>query len=517
MGYLEFNRWSYEYYKTTTLKNGVCCLAIDEYEIEIFKRQYSLDNLYFKEIGLGSWGKLLNFHDYGDMKIPIYFGLIALQCLAASSMENSETVILEEPNEKAIIISSGNFWDRFCRITGIKKQRLLKCYSEEQNGVPIQEILWHSAKKYLENNLKFQLKIPQKTKGPGRYIQYPKFQVVLNKEDLKEIADKVLNQLDISKGISEENFYRSFLNEFPLQRFNRNNNKVKHEGPTRDIFLKQVFNFYNSGEWKFLNHKHITSKPRRKIKYVIEFGLNNIPYFYKDITEILYPYEIFKGGHLFVFEKIDGVEEFEQSSLFSLNTELLIVSSTPLNIGLNIEHPYAGLNIARCIFNKEEEAPFFLRDRLRKNIDEIPVHLKGIRLGHSWQYIQNFGPEIIGVGFLILYSTFSNPKEQVILENYNSLNCDPGIYTVRVPGFTSLQFIVLEQKPIDLNHENRMGLRLTNFRIENTGILLMGLQLFGNSSMVSNIKINDWVRANIGQHFSSKSALLRSIKYKDYD
>ncbi|WP_447767890.1 hypothetical protein [Sphingobacterium faecium] len=519
MSYLEFNRWAYDYYKTTTLKNGVCCLAIDEYEIEIFKRKYSLDNLYFNEIRLAPWSKLLCSHNYGDLEIPIYFGLIALQCLAASSMENSERVFPFELNEKAIKISAGNFWSRFCDITGIEKEGLLNLYVELKNNVPIQEVIWESVGRFLKDSLEFQLTIPSNIKGPGRYIQFPKSQVVLNKEDLKEIANKVLVRLDLEDAISEEQFNRLFHKEFLSHTFYRNNNKINYQGSTRDIFLKQVFNYYNSGEWNVLSPQNEKSIRHRKNNYVIEFSLSGNIHFYHQMTEIHHPCEVFKGGEVYIFEKVAGSEEFEQSSLFSLNAELIIVSTSPLKMGYVVNHQHIGLNIVRCHFNNENDIPFLLKDRLRKTRDEIPVYLKGIRLGHTWQYIQNFGPEIIGADYSILYTDFTNTKEQLILEEYDSLNCKPGLYTVRVAGFTSLRFIVLEQKEISLHRENEVGLKLNSFTIDTTGILLKGLQLYGESCKLINnkIHINSWVKANIGQGFSSKSTFLKSIKYKHYE
>ncbi|NJI73214.1 hypothetical protein HCX49_08350 [Sphingobacterium kitahiroshimense] len=519
MSYLEFNRWAYEYYRTTTLKNGVCCLAIDEYEIAIFKRKYSLDNLYFKEIRLSPWSNLLCSHNYGDVEIPIYFGLIALQCLAASSMENSERVFSVELNEKAIKISAGNFWSRFCDITGIEKEGLLNFYVELKNNVPIQEVIWESVGRYLKDNLGFQLTIPPAITGTGRYIQYPKSQVVLNKEDLKEIANKVLVCFDLEEAISEEQFYSLFQKEFLLHNFYRNNNKINYQGSTRDIFFKQVFNYYNSGEWRLIESKIEMPRRHRKIKYVIEFSLSGNLHFYNQMTEIHQPYEIFKGGEVNIFEKVAGSEEFEQSSLFSLNTELIIVSTSTLKMGCIVNHKHVGLNIVRCTFNNEKDIPFLLRDKLRKTRDEIPVYLKGIRLGHTWQYIQNFGPEIIGADYSILYTDFTNTKEQLILEGYDSLSCKPGLYIVRVAGFTSLRFIVLEQKGINIHNENEMGLKLNSFTIDTTGILLKGLQLYGQSCTLINnkIHINGWVKANIGQDFSSKSTFLKSIKYKHYE
>lgn len=507
MNYFIFNKWVFDYFRSSTLKNGFCSLAIDEYEIEIFKRKYSLKNLYFNEIRFAPWSKLLLTHRYDDEQIPSYFGLIALQCLAASSME------------KLDIISAANFSNRFCGIIGIESNKLIGFYSEHIDGVPIQEVIWNRAKNYLSDNLGFYLNIPNNIEGPGRYIQFPKSQVVLNKQDLKEIADKVFRNLNLESSISETLFKKLFYEEFLAQTFYRKNNNSKHEGEMQEIFFKQVYNYYNSGEWdKVVDIKEIP-KRSKKIPYFIEFGLKDTIHFFRHMIEVHQLYEIFKGGDVYIFEKVAGSIEFEQSSLFSLNTELVLVSSHPLKLGTDVNHNHLGLHIVRCFFNSKEEIPSFLKGRLRHPKDEVSVYLKGLRLGHSWNYIQNFGPQIIGKNYSILYTDFDNPKEQIIVEEYDSLNCNPGLYRVRIAGFTSLRFVVLNQKDIKRIDEVDCGLKLNSFAIGNDGILLKGLKLCGHSSAVINKRasINSWVKANTNREILPTNTLLKSIKYQYYD
>ncbi|MCS3556927.1 MULTISPECIES: hypothetical protein [unclassified Sphingobacterium] len=507
MSYLEFNKWVYDYYRTTTLKNGFCSLAIDEYEIEIFKKKYSLENLHFREIRLAPWSKLLQPYSYNGLKIPAYFGLIALQCLGASSMENYEE------------ISVTNYSKRFCNVVGVKKKQLEELFSELFAGEHVQELLWNRAKNYLRDNLGFHLSIPNNTKGPGRYNQFPRSQVVLNKEDLKEIADKVLINLDIEKVISEKEFNGIFYRKFLAQTFSRKNNKSKHETTTRDLFFKQVFNYYNSGEWDSIANKKETSKRNRKTTYFIEFGLEDSIHFYRHMTEVHQLYEIFKGDDVYIYERVAGSVEFEQSNLFSLNTELILVSRRRLEIGTNINHKHSGFNIIRCFFTIDDYIPEFLRNKLRNTKDEIPVYLKGVRLGHTWNYVQNFGPEIIGENYSVLYTDFDHPKEQVILEDYNSLECQPGLYNVKVAGHTSLRFVVLDHKDNANVDEVDSGLRLNSFTIDTTGTLLKGLRLYGSlrDTINKEMNINQWSKACTGQDFLSANNLLKSIKYQHYD
>lgn len=506
MNYQVFNKWVYNYYRTTTLKNGFCSFAIDEYEIEIFKKKYSLDNLYFREIRLVPWSKLLEQYDYDGLKIPAYFGLIALQCLGASAMETSEKIYVS------------NFSKRFCNVTGVKKKELAGFFSELFAGEYVQELIWNRAKNYLAKNFDFHLIIPSNTEGPGRYIQFPKSQVVLNKEDLKEIAEKVLINLNLEKAIPEEEFNRTFYTRFLTQSFNSKNNKSKDDITTRDIFLKQVFNYYNSGEWNSLANKKETSKRNRKTTYFIEFGLEDSIHFYENTTEVYQVYEIFKGGGVHIFERIAGSVEFEQSSLFSLNTELVLISSSHLEVETKINHNHSGLNIVRCLFSNKDDVPNYLRNRIRDIKDEVPVYLKGVRLGHTWNYIQNFGPEIIGENYSVLYTDFDYPKDQVMLENYNSLECQPGLYNVRIAGYTSLRFVVLNQRSAITVDEFDNGLRLNSFTIDTDGILLKGLRVCGYSGDTINkeMNINQWAKACTGQDFLSANKLLKSIKYQHY-
>src|SRR5690606_30051815 len=126
--------------------------------------------------------------------------------------------------------------------------------------------------------------------------------------------------------------------------FVRKNNQVRHIGPFKDIFLKQVFNYFNSNDWQLDNYyKSEHSSRKRRDKYVVEFGVDEKPHFYNDQIEISNPAEVFREKDTYIFRKLN-TEEYEESSFFYLREELLIVSTLPLVFGETINHVYDNLN-----------------------------------------------------------------------------------------------------------------------------------------------------------------------------
>ncbi|RTZ03574.1 hypothetical protein EKL98_11305 [Flavobacterium bomense] len=157
--YLEFNNWAFQYYLERNSVSNLGTLAIEVTEIENYCKENDCD-LKFKEIINYDWSKLLH-HETNN--IPKYFGLIALQCFAASRMQYdgiSKTGI-------------NDYQTRFNEVTGITNtQELQSKFKSEFTGNPIQEKIWIEAKKFL-SNMDFEIHIPNPSNGAGRYVQYP--------------------------------------------------------------------------------------------------------------------------------------------------------------------------------------------------------------------------------------------------------------------------------------------------------------------------------------------------------
>lgn len=169
MTYQEFNLWSYEYFVSNNIYFDNIILSIDYVEFELEFPDRSL--LAFKELNK-SWNALLT--PVND--IPQYFGLILLQCYAATQMERDE--------ERRI--SRSNYTIHLAKLLGLDDHvKVQNLFREKEEEVPIQILIWESAKQHFKEKFNIDLLIPNRKNYHGKYIQYPKSQVLINKEDLK--------------------------------------------------------------------------------------------------------------------------------------------------------------------------------------------------------------------------------------------------------------------------------------------------------------------------------------------
>src|SRR5690606_7684542 len=114
------------------------------------------------------WSKLLAVDKRRD--IPLCFGLIGLQCLAATMAEED------------------GIWEKFRLLTNISDDtRLNVCLKEKVSPLDrnVLDVIWERVKSYLKKR-DLHIELPKERDGPHRYVRYPKSQVVLNRDDLKE-------------------------------------------------------------------------------------------------------------------------------------------------------------------------------------------------------------------------------------------------------------------------------------------------------------------------------------------
>ena len=84
--YNKFNSWVYEYYISNCIPFQLNTLSIPSSEIENFTIENDIEISRFNELNKFSWLELLKVKN----EIPQYFGLLALQCLAAFKMQNQD-------------------------------------------------------------------------------------------------------------------------------------------------------------------------------------------------------------------------------------------------------------------------------------------------------------------------------------------------------------------------------------------------------------------------------------------
>jgi len=95
------------------------------------------------------------------------FGLCAIQVYIANQMKEE------------FDLSSRQYNPRLAKYLRISNNKLMQIYSKNQ------ELIWYNLKEFCKKN-NFQINIPSKKTGKGRYIQYPFSQALLNREDLKK-------------------------------------------------------------------------------------------------------------------------------------------------------------------------------------------------------------------------------------------------------------------------------------------------------------------------------------------
>jgi len=166
--------------------------------------------------------------------IPQYFGLLAIQCLAASLMQNNGEY------------TANSYQIRLEELLDIKDNNTLQnLFRGTNRNEPVQEEIWNSAKNFLKAELGFELNIPARTTGRGRFVQYPISQSLLNTEDLRHFTSFFAQEFQV-KEILPFNYFRMRLDANFLNISITNRTKRLWENDQkRDRCLWQLYNYYN--------------------------------------------------------------------------------------------------------------------------------------------------------------------------------------------------------------------------------------------------------------------------------
>lgn len=503
--YSDFNFWVFDYCCERNYRGEPGCLAIDEYDYN----ESGFKGVFFPEIYEGNWSKL--FGTENNHNIPLFFGLIGLQCLAAIAVENNQ--IREE----------------FRVISGIKKlQNVDQYFSEPFANHTIQDEFWVRVKNYLKDNLKIYIEIPKPKTRKDRYIQYPKSQVVLNRDDLKEYKPLLEN---LHEKLRDEPISLSGF-EKELRRVNRpffrKNNKNQERTDTQEkIRLRQIFNYYNSDSWisdelaKRLYDRKSTNSYTLILdgngdNIIIVDGLNNkcVP-----LTVL----ERHNNKYCF-FQKHDVFsDEFILVKHLEYNREYIILyrklymfrdwasgTEIPCDESLPIGFRYISYKKSESIEPREFEKYF---------VKHKPIQLVGLRIGRNNVFLENVGPTIIADEG---YSVYLSGKRI----DYNPKNCKPGEYRVRVKrdgvDYSDIRFRIIDIHFDDFQEgdieEGVLGSRLDSLELCNTGNRMVGVKYICDDSFDNHqLNLNDWIKANTDQQpKKNKNRFLNLItKYQD--
>lgn len=507
--YLKFNEWAFQYYVERNSVSNMGTLAIEVTEIQNYCKEYDCD-LKFKEIINCDWSKLL-YQETNN--IPKYFGLIALQCFAASKMQYdgiSKTGI-------------NDYQTRFIEVSGITNtQDLQSKFKSEFMGNPIQEKIWIEAKNFL-SNIDFEIHIPSPSNGAGRYVQYPKKQVVLNQEDLKEYFDLfevIKEELEVISFDGFKKYFKNNINKFKFKR--KNNLKNDRSQNENNIKLKQIFDYYCSENWKVISKSLVTNKIKtEELKYILyynELVETKIQLYNDQYNSIVFPKTMFQKSRIkgiLFFKKSDEYEnEFDLVNYLEDETEYILVAN-------NNSNPNDIKIIKKCFesisFNNENLD--FFKGKIDSNnlpnefigliSEPYPLKLLGVKISRKKQYLISFPPKIIN----------DKNKDYRVYPEYNINDVKVGVYQIRVPGYSNLNFEIIENPKLkEIIHLKEVGLKISNLNIVKNEYDVQGLHYFENQQIKEeSLNINNWIDIQIRKtKIKASNIILKALIQSNY-
>lgn len=504
--YNKFNSWVYEYYISNCIPFQLNTLSIPSSEIENFTIENDIEISRFNELNKFSWLELLKVKN----EIPQYFGLLALQCLAAFKMQNQDG------------LTAANFKVRFAEIIGITNYNDLNSFFSEDfdNKFKIQEKIWYNAKEFFENkNIK--VNIPKITVNAGRFIQFPKSQIILNYEDLKEYVTffKLINEE--FESVSFEDFKKFYVNNISDFRnsFRRNNNtKSDNEWSEieKKIKIKQIFDYYCTEDWEGLFQKAKTKEKVSNVNYIIKL-IDDQLFLFDEYHNRLEDFNsLIRKNRFMMFRKNnDYPNEYESVNSFSVNdSNIFIVYNSPANsneiriLKKNFQYDsYVSEKNNFFVFKiiYSEQLPDFL---INKFVSSHPIELIGFKVSGKKQYFVNYPPKIKCLKDIPYHIFFQKRKIQK-----NEIN-KVGKYSIKINGYSNYNFELLESPVLDYSsntNENSLVFKSLNY-LDDKVATISGLQInYENKSNVESLTINNWINSLSGKKIYSENQLLKLI------
>lgn len=504
--YNKFNKWVFNYYLDNCILNEINSLSIPLSEIEEFVNEYDIALDSFKEVNSRNWFYLLKEKE----GIPQYLGLIALQCLAAFKMQNQ--------NGK----TAANFKIPFADLVGIMDVNDLTIFFSEEydDDLKVQEKIWYSAQLFFKNrNIKIIL--PKKTRYAGRFIQFPKSQIVLNHEDLKEYN---LFFTEISKEfecISFDDFKKFYFNEITSFRgeFRRENN-TKNESQLskieRKIKLKQIFDFYCSDDWTSISKKNKIGNDISNKNYIIKFSPDELLLYDQHHKRLEDLNSLIKNNSFMIFKENKYYpNEFESVNSISIEGHyvLLIYRSAAydkeiresIDFFLPVSYKNQKHNILIFKIESTDKLPGFL---VNKVFSEYPIELKGFKLLGEKKYFVDH-PPTLHLKENIHYHIYHN-KKRIDKNQINKI----GKYLIKVNGYSNYNFELVELPFLEysINDKSKfLNFNYLDYNDEELGGINGLLLKYKDNVRLEILTINNWIETIKGGKVNSYSQLLKTI------
>lgn len=480
MNYRDFNRRVYKYYLENLIPGEYNTLTIPKGDFdELIEDEAFICN--FKEIKTNDWSLLLK----NDDGIPRYLGLLAIQCHAAFHMQNDGR------------ISAGNFRDRFITIVGIKSTLdLHQLFSEKfNNNLNIQEKIWIEAKSFFEKQNIF-LDIPQPKSFARKNTQYPESQCVLNYEDLNEYMifyNHICSNYDTIH-------FGDFITEFKkfktrlVAQFTRENNFKSFFGIEEKIKRRQIFDFYNSFDWKIFSNGKFRER-RINNDFIAKLDSDNLT-IYDENFEVFENYPCLLDKNNLAFFKQDEVysNEFSKCKHIDKNDKIILITPSRiildelLNYNGSVINLYSNvINLYAILIDIKNEIPSCLFRYLSR---EFPIKIIGKKISSKRQYLLSNLPRLESENG-IAYRLFCNNTR--VIENQP---ISQGEYLIKVNGFSPYAFEIIKDVKLEdeiLETDFKLNLSALDYSFDGN---MSGLGINAvNSEEKEILSIKQWVRS----------------------
>lgn len=501
--YQYFNSWVYSYYLDRNRQSSQGTFAID---LQVFQNIYNLSSFDYPEIKFGNWTKLLiaSTSESGN-RIPQYYGLIALQCYAALLMEHDGYE------------SDKMYRSKFVKLTCMSTVSFLdNCFRELYMGQPIQEVIWERAGRDFRSN-DIEISLPQKQIVANRYVQFPKSQVVLNREDLKEYK-LMFHELKKDSPIISFKDFKNFLikarsrYKAQIKRFNNiKKDFTPLETTIRDI---QIFDFYCS-DWE-------DTFDREKVKKARETQGSCIACLDDDEVELFdfkfNPVSINKlpNSQWLFFKQSDYPNEYWLQSKLEYGREFLICYPNGENIlkmGTPLKYAAGDHFFVKVIFDRNNVPPI-LKWQI---IDTYPVQITGVRLDRSNTFLSGLGPFIVALEGTA-FDLYDQGKKII---DYPKDGLHAGNYLIRISSFPDLSFTVVNiDFPENIIFSEGTGRSLMNYGLSQSGERMEGsLFHLQDTKGIKNLQ-KTLTKVYIGNRFPKhynelKKQIIRYTRYEE--
>ena len=509
MTYREFNGKILNFYLEKS-NSGFFTLAIDRYEIE---KLIPVEDLkYFINLR-SNWHLLME----DENQSPQYFGLLAIQCFAASEMHCDDAG------------TANAYTIRLCDILGIERSRIQGVFKGINPEYPIQEEIWFSAKDYLGKSFGMRLEIPNRTAYRGRFVQYPISQSLLNTEDLKSFTVFFFEEFQKGEFIPYTYFkgkMESWLRNDDRDHITKRTGELLGDVKKSEAVSQQVYNYYSMwdgvlhvrNKGKNINQRSFQTSYLGNTEEKLSLIYNGAnPTFYLNGQEIqskelfaIPNYKYIYKGILILNESDYYPNEFVDARFLAIDAPAHILIDPMKNWEEEWYIKQIGTSILKmengCILYRIPILSPPVPDALNKYIQTIiPIKLfGGIRISKAKDYLKGYGPSIIGK----IDSVIFNHRKCT----YNPATAEMGIYKVRTADYRDLEFKIVD--PIERTEMVQSKDKGWNFRKYDIQVAFDLEGAFLRPLNAKNIKpiIRDWIDSNLGEKATNNdNALLKAI------